>query len=228
MSSEPVEPSEPFEPFEPFEKDLRLALGSAAPSDLAPEIYTRLGTLDRLLLHWSARLDLIGFKTQGERVRRYFAEPLAASRWLPRGGRALDIGSGGGSPGLPFALARPELSWTFLEPRLRRRLFLEEAVRELGLENVLVSEERFSSSLRLGSGGDLAAISSRGVRLTRRDLDAVGKSLSVGGRFLWLSGEERLREAEEWLSARPEFSVDGPMRLLPDSDARLLVVARDG
>lgn len=217
----------PFEPFEPFEKDLRLALGSAAPSDLAPEIYSRLGTLDRLLLHWSARLDLIGFKTEGERVRRYFAEPLAASKWLPREGRALDIGSGGGSPGLPFALARPELSWTFLEPRLRKRLFLEEAVRELRLENVLVSEERFPGSLRLGSGGDLAAISSRGVRLTRPDLDAVGKLLAVGGRFLWLSGEERLREAEEWLGACQEFTVDGPRLLLPGSDARLLVVTRE-
>jgi 16S rRNA (guanine527-N7)-methyltransferase len=217
---------ESFEPFEPFEKDLRRALGSAAPSDLAPEVYTRLGTLDRLLLHWSARLDLIGFKTEGERVRRYFAEPLAAARWLPREGRALDIGSGGGSPGLPFAIARPEVSWTFLEPRLRRRLFLEEAVRELGLENVLVSEERFDGSIRLATGGDLAAISSRGVRLTRPDLNAVGKALSVGGRFLWLSGEERLREAGEWLRAWPGFSVDGPKRLLPDSDARLLIVVR--
>lgn len=214
--------------FEPFEENLRLALGSAAPSDLAPEIYSRLGTLDRLLLHWSARLDLIGFKTEGERLRRYYAEPLAASRWLPREGRALDIGSGGGSPGLPFAIARPKLSWTFLEPRLRRRLFLEEAVRELRLENVLVSEERFASSLRLGTGGDLAAISTRGVRLTRLDLDAVGKALSVGGRFLWLSGEDPLREAEEWLGGWPGFSIDGPKRVLPDSDARLLIVTRVG
>ena len=211
-----------------FEEDLRLALGGAAPSELLPEIYSSLGTLDRLLLHWSAKLDLIGFKTERERIRRYFAEPLAASMWLPRGGRALDIGSGGGSPGLPFAIVRPELSWTFLEPRLRRRLFLEEAVRELRLENVLVSEERFASTLRPATGRDLAAISSRGVRLTRPDLDAVRKALSIGGRFLWLSGEDRLRDAEEWLGARPGFSVEGPKVLLPGSDARLLIVTRLG
>jgi 16S rRNA (guanine527-N7)-methyltransferase len=212
-----------------FEEDLRLALGGAAPSELLPEIYSSLGTLDRLLLHWSAKLDLIGFKTERERIRRYFAEPLAASMWLPRGvGRALDIGSGGGSPGLPFAIVRPELSWTFLEPRLRRRLFLEEAVRELRLENVLVSEERFASTLRPATGRDLAAISSRGVRLTRPDLDAVRKALSIGGRFLWLSGEDRLRDAEEWLGARTGFSVEGPKVLLPGSDARLLIVTRLG
>jgi 16S rRNA (guanine527-N7)-methyltransferase len=208
-----------------FEEDLRLALGGAAPSELLPEIYSSLGTLDRLLLHWSAKLDLIGFKTERERIRRYFAEPLAASRWLPRAGRALDIGSGGGSPGLPFAIVRPELSWTFLEPRLRRRLFLEEAVRELRLENVLVSEKRFRES---ETERDLVAISSRGVRLTRPDLDAVGKALSVGGRFLWLSGEDRMRDAEEWLGAWPGFSVDGPKPLLPGFEARLLVVTRVG
>jgi 16S rRNA (guanine527-N7)-methyltransferase len=207
-----------------FEEELRLALGGAAPSALSPEVRVRLGTLDRLLLHWSAKLDLIGFKTEPERIRRYFAEPIVASTWLPREGRAIDIGSGGGSPGLPFAILRPELSWTFLEPRLRRRLFLEEAVRELHLENVIVSEERFADTP--GVGRELAAISSRGVRLTRRDLDAVARALSVGGRFLWLSGEERLREAEKWLNVRPGLSLNGPELLLPGSDAWLLVVSR--
>ena len=211
-------------PPEEFEKSLRLALGDAAPSDLPPETYGRLETLHRLLEHWSARLDLVGFKTEAERILRYFAEPLAASRWLPRAGTALDIGSGGGSPGLPFAVARPQLSWTFLEPRLRRRLFLEEAARELQLENVLVSPDRFEP----GAGRSvsaLAAISSRGVRLTERDLGAVAKALSIGGRFLWLSGEDRLREAGDWLRARRDLSVER-LKLLPASDARLLVVSR--
>jgi 16S rRNA G527 N7-methylase RsmG len=207
-----------------FEKSLRLALGDAAPSDLPPETYGKLETLNRLLTHWSARLDLVGFKTEAERILRYFAEPLAASKWLPRAGSALDIGSGGGSPGFPFAIARPQLSWTFLEPRLRRRLFLEEAARELQLENVLVSPDRFAPGAGR-SGGDLAAISSRGVRLTARDLEAVGEALSIGGRLLWLSGEDRLREAGDWLRARRDLSVER-FKLLPGSEARLLVVSR--
>jgi len=208
-----------------FEEDLRLTLGDAVPTDLALETFSKLGILDRLLLYWSAKLNLIGFKKERERIHRYFAEPIAASKWLPHEGQALDIGSGGGSPGLPFAIVRPKLSWTFLEPRLKRRLFLEEAVRELRLENVLVSGERFAGSMR---GRDLAAISTRGVKLTWSDLDEVGKALSAGGRFLWLSGEHRLREAGDWLAARRGFSGDGPHLLLPDSGARLLVIERQG
>ena len=208
-----------------FEEHLRLVLGDAAPTDLETDGYTKLERLDRLLVRWSARLDLIGFKTDSERIRRYFAEPLAASWWLPREGRTLDIGSGGGSPGLPYAIAKPRLSWTLLEPRLRRRLFLEEAVRELDLANVAVSERRFGSG-DAGGWSDLAAISVRGVRLSGRDLDAVGKALSIGGRFLWLSGEDRLRDAREWFAARTEFSTEGPKPLLEGSEPRLLVVSR--
>jgi 16S rRNA G527 N7-methylase RsmG len=208
-----------------FEHDLRLVLGDAAPTDLPTDGYRKLQRLDRLLVRWSAKLDLIGFKTEAERIHRYFAEPLAASRWLPREGRALDIGSGGGSPGLPFAIAKPRLSWTLLEPRLRRRLFLEEAVRELDLTNAAVSEKRFGPGDSGGWSG-LVAISVRGVRLSGRDLDAVGKALCLGGRFLWLSGEDRLREAREWFAARPEFSTEGPKPLLEGSEPRLLVVSR--
>jgi hypothetical protein len=98
-------------------------------------------------------------------------------------------------------------------------------VRELELANAAISEKRFGSE-EARSWSDLAAISVRGVRLSRRDLEAVGKALSRGGRFLWLGGEERLREAGEWFAARRGFAAEGPKRLLPGSDARLLVVFR--
>jgi 16S rRNA (guanine527-N7)-methyltransferase len=47
--------------------------------------------------------------------------------------RALDLGSGGGVPGLPLALARPELHWVLLDGSVKRAEFLRAAVDELGL-----------------------------------------------------------------------------------------------
>lgn len=206
-----------------FEEGLRLALGGAEPPPVPPDTYEKLAVLDRLLCRWAAKLDLVGFKTEEERLRRYFAEPLAASPWLPVSGTALDIGSGGGSPALPFAIVKPALSWTLLEPRRRKRLFLEEAVRELRLSNVRVSEERFGGE---ATGTDRTAISMRGVRLSHAELERAMGALSEGGRFLWLSGEERLREGVTWLERRPGLRIEGPVRLLPRSEARLLVVMR--
>ena len=53
-----------------------------------------------------------------------------------------DVGSGAGLPGIPLALARPDLEITLLEPLLRRTTFLEEVVRLLGLDNVTVVRGR--------------------------------------------------------------------------------------
>jgi hypothetical protein len=89
---------------------------------------------------------------------------------------------------------------------------------------VVVSEERFGFEAET-RWSDLAAISIRGVRLTERDLDTVGKALAVGGRFLWLGGEDRLRGAKKGFEARG-FSAEGPNALLAGSEARLLVVSR--
>ncbi len=208
-----------------FAEDLRL-VGEGRGVDLPESTLEKLENLDRILLRWSQTIGLIGFRTEAERIRRYFAEALAAAKWLPRTGRALDIGSGGGTPGLPFAIARPELSWTLLEPQRRRRLFLEEAVRELAIENVVVTEERFEAPSPVAASRSLEVISCRGVRLSRKDLDAVASSLSAGGRFLWWSGEERAPEVVEWLSGRVGLAVEGPTSLVSGSPARLLVVTR--
>ncbi len=52
---------------------------------------------------------------------------------LDRGARVVDIGSGAGLPGVPLAIARPDLDVILLEPLLRRSEFLREVVEELGL-----------------------------------------------------------------------------------------------
>lgn len=64
---------------------------------------------------------------------------------LPRiaqGATVADVGSGAGLPGLVWAIARPDLSVTLIEPLLRRTIFLEEMCEELGLENVRVVRAR--------------------------------------------------------------------------------------
>jgi 16S rRNA (guanine527-N7)-methyltransferase len=53
-----------------------------------------------------------------------------------------DVGSGAGLPGLAWAIARPDLEMTLIEPLLRRTVFLEEAVGSLGLDRVRVLRSR--------------------------------------------------------------------------------------
>lgn len=61
---------------------------------------------------------------------------------LPQGATVADVGSGAGLPGLVWAIGRPDLDVTLIEPLLRRTTFLDEVVEELGLSNVRVLRSR--------------------------------------------------------------------------------------
>lgn len=61
---------------------------------------------------------------------------------VPVGATVADVGSGAGLPGLVWAIARPDLHVTLIEPLLRRTIFLEEAVGALGLDQVRVLRAR--------------------------------------------------------------------------------------
>ena len=66
-----------------------------------------------------------------------------ATHTIPAGCRVVDVGSGAGLPGLVWALVRPDLRMTLLEPLLRRATFLSEVVEELDLaERVVVQRGR--------------------------------------------------------------------------------------
>ncbi|MDO5511508.1 16S rRNA (guanine(527)-N(7))-methyltransferase RsmG [Corynebacterium sp.] len=61
---------------------------------------------------------------------------------MEHGARVADVGSGAGLPGIPLAIARPDLDITLIEPLLKRSVYLQEVVDKLGLPNVTVIRAR--------------------------------------------------------------------------------------
>ena len=92
-----------------------------------------------LLAKWNAKINLTSFKLEpgghDEAVDRLLIEPRDCGRAMCRQKRetAIDIGSGGGSPAIPLALALPRLHMRMVESKTRKAVFLREAIRELGL-----------------------------------------------------------------------------------------------
>ncbi len=71
---------------------------------------------------------------EGERIwERHIFNSLPVISLIPEGASVIDIGSGAGLPGIPIALARPDLQVTLIEPLQRRVDFLNEAVSGLGI-----------------------------------------------------------------------------------------------
>jgi 16S rRNA (guanine527-N7)-methyltransferase len=81
--------------------------------------------------------------------RALIDDSLVLLDFLPPGPlRVVDVGSGGGLPGLPLKIARPELRLTLLEANLRKAAFLVQAVARLGLDGVEVVAERAETAGR--------------------------------------------------------------------------------
>ena len=85
-----------------------------------------------LLNRWNQVLNLTSRFTLEEAVERHYCESLFAAAHLPSGPLSLaDLGSGGGFPGIPIAIARPECSVALIESHKRKATFLREATRDL-------------------------------------------------------------------------------------------------
>ena len=205
---------------------LEQVLDARALSALPKGTITSLETLDALLTRWGKAVDLVGFKTDEEYVRRYFGEALAALAWLPARGHALDIGSGGGSPALPLAVARRALAWTLVEANERKAVFLDEAIRALALDDARVVAERYENMV---PETPLDVVTLRGVAASAAVLEKIGGEIRPGGRLLWFSSRQRLAGALERLDPA-WLHVAGPTRLVSEGGGGgfLLVVEARG
>lgn len=95
-----------------------------------------------LLQEWNEKMNLTAITDPEEIYEKHFLDCLTPLAYAGLHGQIADIGSGAGFPGLVFAIARPDLDITLIEPLGKRCTFLREAVRVLGLSNVTVINER--------------------------------------------------------------------------------------
>lgn len=95
----------------------------------------------RLLRKWNRVYNLTALKSDEEVARLYLLDSLTALPFL-QGPNVLDVGTGGGTPGIPLALARPDLSFVLLDSSAKKTRFVRQAVIELGLANVRVETGR--------------------------------------------------------------------------------------
>jgi 16S rRNA (guanine527-N7)-methyltransferase len=96
----------------------------------------------QLLLDWNRSVNLTGARTMEEVLAQIAAgDALLLVPWTGIG-RVIDIGSGGGLPAVPMAIAMPQVHFTLLEANTRKCAFLEQVAATLGLTNVAVASGR--------------------------------------------------------------------------------------
>ena len=123
--------------------DLKRMLADAGIA-LTEESLDGLRVYREMLLDWNQRMDLTSVSPEDMGARHFLDSllPLAREEMIPRGCRIIDVGTGAGFPGLPIAIARPDVRMTLLEAQGKRCLFLNAVCGALSLENVRVIQDR--------------------------------------------------------------------------------------
>jgi 16S rRNA (guanine527-N7)-methyltransferase len=171
----------------------------AGPQD---RLSTGLATYSALVRRYSDRLDLVADSDIDRFESRHIDDSLRALpliEALPEG-PAIDVGSGAGLPGIPLALATPGRLWRLLEPRAKRASFIEEAVRELGLEcEVLrLTAEEASRDHRVAAGHVVAT--ARALAPPEIAFAMLLPLIHIGGlAVVWVGESARISsKAQEW------------------------------
>ena len=171
-----------------------------------------------LLLRWNAKINLTALDDADAAIDRLLLEPVAAARHLPAHSTLLDLGSGGGSPAIPLALALGAPRLVMIESRGRKAAFLREAARAAGV-TADVEAERFEDLARAGRyWREFDLVSMRAVRM---DVDA----LKTAAAFTAEAGKVVLFVSPAAVvQLPPGAQADGRFRLLPTAELLLFHV----
>jgi len=149
-----------------------------------------------LLATWGIERGLLGPREASRLWDRHVLNCAVVTPRIPSGATVADVGSGAGLPGLVWAIARPDLSVTMIEPLLRRTTFLAEVIDDLGLTNATIVRGRATD------------VSERFDVVTARAVADLGKLgswclplVKPGGVLLALKGDSATAEIAMWTEA---------------------------
>ncbi|MDI1352455.1 MAG: 16S rRNA (guanine(527)-N(7))-methyltransferase RsmG, partial [bacterium] len=94
-----------------------------------------------LLNKWNVAYNLTAVRDLPSMVNKHVLDSLAILSWI-KGDTILDVGTGAGLPGIPLAIARPEIHFTLLDSNGKKTRFLNEVKRQLNLKNLEIVQSR--------------------------------------------------------------------------------------
>jgi 16S rRNA (guanine527-N7)-methyltransferase len=182
------------------------AMGLTLPDGAEARLLAYLALLDK----WNRVYNLTAVRDVERMVSHHLLDSLATVGFF-QGNTVLDVGSGGGLPGIPLAIARPELQVTLIDSIAKKTAFLLQAKAELGLPNLNVVTARVEDYRPDALFDDITSRAfadlKEFVTLTRHLLKPAGRWLAMKG----LMPHEEIVSLPDWarVSANHALAVPG-------------------
>ncbi|WP_151449000.1 16S rRNA (guanine(527)-N(7))-methyltransferase RsmG [Lacisediminimonas profundi] len=195
--------------------------------DLGQAGLDRLLDYTALLVKWNRVYNLTAVRDPERMITQHLLDSLAAVPAVANARRLLDVGAGGGLPGMVFAIwaaqCAPEMRVTMVDTVHKKTAFLTQAKAELGLENVTIVTGRVE---QMDPAVKFDVITSRAFAELRDFITWSAHLLEAGGRFVAMKG---VMPADEISALPPGWIVTGVEQLsVPglDAERHLVIIQR--
>ncbi len=220
MSSKKQPPTPPFG--EAWKEKVQRGAGQFG-LDLGPDQLKTMALHGTELLKWNKKVNITSITAPGEMATKHFIDSLAIAPHIPVNARVLDMGSGGGFPGFPLKVVRPDLTVVMVDASRKRVSFLNRLVSLSGLTAVTAIHARAEVLAEDAAfAGSFNVVTSRAFTALDRFVVLAAPFLSPTGIILAMKGRAGTDEAH----AVPvsEYDVTTTSYLLPlDEHARTIV-----
>lgn len=191
---------------------------------------SRLGLYLALLLDANNAFNLTAIRDPAEAWTRHILDSLTlipVLAELPENSRVIDVGSGGGLPGIPLAITMPSIRFTLLEATGKKAAFLNDLRAPLALSNTEVLNQRAESAAHLHKAGGhrekYAAAVARAVGPLAVIAELTAGFVEVGGIVALIKGEKAEQELEEGAKACEMLGVSH-VATIPTPTGRIVVL----
>lgn len=137
------------------------------------------------LRKWNRRVNLTSILNLEQMIVKHVLDSLSISPYV-RGVRLLDVGSGGGFPGLPLAIAHPHMQTVLLDSNQKKIEFLGHVAAQLALDNVAAA---FARVEKYCPEKNVDVVTARAVGPLQKLVDQAGAFCTPGSRFLVMKGK---------------------------------------
>jgi 16S rRNA (guanine527-N7)-methyltransferase len=187
--------------------DLWTTLAQRANITLSSDQHDRLSRYLDLLLDANTRMNLTRITDRASAEVQHIGDALTALPFLPSGEiRIVDVGAGGGVPGIPLAIARPDSTVLLVESTKKKAAFLSQAIEALRLNNASVSQWRAEEVGHSNSRESFDIAIARAVATLPWLIEWLLPLVKIGGSMLAMKGP---KVADEIPASRKPLKLAG-------------------
>ena len=212
-------------------RDILLSATADYKIQLTEEQLSKFEVFFKLLKQWNEKINLTAITdAQGVAVK-HFADSISilTASDIPQGARVIDVGTGGGFPGVPLLIMRPDINLTLLDSTAKKIDFISEVVSSLGLTAEAVSARAEELAKEPGHREKYDFCVSRAVASLNILSEICLPFLRTGGLFIAMKGVKAFEELEAAEGALKALGAETEKTLevnLDDGFERKLIVIR--